>query len=501
MNKTAATRPTQAALRSKVRKEAGSYYTPNPVVGALVKWAVHSEADRMLDPSCGDGRFIRSHRNSVGIEQDPMAAADAKSVAPWALVHEGDFFSWASNTEERFDCAAGNPPFIRYQTFKGDVRARALNLCAKFGARFSGLASSWAPFLVATASLLRPGGRMAFVVPAEIGHAPYASPLLEYLVANFSVVHIVAVRAKLFPDLSEDCWLLYAEGFSGSTAELRFTVCDTFRPTAKPPRQFERVSVREWRSSWNRRLRPYLMPASARDLYLLVANDPGSRRLGDLATIGIGYVSGANEFFHLRPSAAEHFAIPEELLYPTVRNGRALPQKSLTTAVVRQWVKDDEPIYLLRLSKTTDIPQSVKRYLDSDEGYAARQAYKCRVRTPWYSVPDVQVPDFFLTYMSGRTASLVRNQARCTCTNSVHSVRLRDKGIRNQLTNLWDTPFVQLSCELEGHPLGGGMLKLEPREASQIILPSPALLAQLPGNALEDATGMMQTWRHYASAA
>ena len=28
---------------------------------------------------------------------------------------------------------------------------------------------------------------MAFLVPAEIGHAPYAAPLLDYLVANFSV--------------------------------------------------------------------------------------------------------------------------------------------------------------------------------------------------------------------------------------------------------------------------------------------------------------------------
>jgi hypothetical protein len=35
------------------------------------------------------------------------------------------------------------------------------------------------------------------------------------------------------------------------------------------------------------------------------------------------------------------------------------------------------------------------------------------------------------------------------------------------------SPFVQLSCEIEGHPLGGGMLKLEPREASQIALPGP----------------------------
>ena len=181
------------------QKLSGAYFTPEPLVEALVCWAVRNESDRLLDPSCGDGRFIAAHANSVGIEQEPESARAAIERAPWALVHEGDFFQWAEATPERFECCAGNPPFIRYQHFNGAIRKRALELCARQGARFSGLTSSWAPFLVAAASLLNPGGRMAFVVPAEIGHAPYAAPLLEYLVANFESVHIVAVREKLFP--------------------------------------------------------------------------------------------------------------------------------------------------------------------------------------------------------------------------------------------------------------------------------------------------------------
>jgi adenine-specific DNA methylase len=145
------------------QKEAGAYYTPDALVASLVKWAIHYPSDRLLDPSCGDGRFISGHCNSVGIDQDPQALRSAIARAPWASVREGDFFAWAANTGERFECAAGNPPFIRYQTFKGAVRERALSLCARLGAKFSGLTSSWAPFLVASASLLKPGGRMAFV--------------------------------------------------------------------------------------------------------------------------------------------------------------------------------------------------------------------------------------------------------------------------------------------------------------------------------------------------
>lgn len=478
------------------QKEAGAYYTPDPVVASLLSWGIRSEEDRLLDPSCGDGRFVAGHRNAVGIEQDSAAAKTAMSRAPWALIHEGDFFSWASETTERFECAVGNPPFIRYQTFKGTVRATAAALCARLGADFSGLASSWAPFLVATASLLKRGGRMSFVVPAEIGHAPYAAPLLEYLLAHFSVVHLVAVRDKLFPDLSEDCWLLHAEGFEGRADHLRFTVLDRFKRVARPPRQFIRIDANEWRTEWRARLRPYLLSATARDMYREIAAHSDSDRLGSLAAVGIGYVSGANDFFHLRPSEAEKWAIPSRFLHPTVRNGRALQSSRITNRLVENWKRDDEPILLLHLPKSKDIPEPVLRYLDTEAGHVARQAYKCRMREPWYSVPDVHVPDYFLTYMSGREAGLVRNDASCTCTNSVHAVRLKSPSAATKLAG-WGTDFVNLSAELEGHPLGGGMLKLEPREATQILLPGKAARAAIDKAVAAEALQTLRAWRHY----
>lgn len=483
--------------RPLTQKESGAYYTPDFVADSLLHWVIRSERDRLLDPSCGDGRFIARHRNSVGIEQDASAAHKAMAHAPWALVHEGDFFAWANNTLERFECAAGNPPFIRYQSFSGETRARAQELCARAGAHFTGLSSSWAPFLVAAATLLQPKGRMAFVVPAEIGHAPYSAPLLEYLIANFAVVHIVAVRSKLFPDLSEDCWLLYADGHGARTDEIRFSALQSFRGLKAPPRAFTRIQATEWRTTWKRRLRPFVLNGEAREIYREVLDEPSTRRLGDIATVGIGYVSGANDFFHLRPSEARRLQIPQHLLHPTVRNGRALPSKRLTKSTVRRWHDDDEQILLLRIKKDTSVPKSVARYLNSDAGAIAQTAYKCRVRTPWYVVPDVQIPDFFLSYMSGREASLVQNDAGCTCTNSVHSVRLRPGADRTQVLGSWETAFTRLSCELEGHPLGGGMLKLEPGEAIRVALPNSSTLQRAPRAVIEDALATMRTWRHY----
>jgi hypothetical protein len=480
------------------RKRSGAYFTPDDVAATLIAWACRKPSDRMIDSSCGDGQFVALHPNSVGIEQNPISAHAAISRAPGALIHEGEFFTWATETHERFECAAGNPPFIRYQNFKGEVRQRAINLCLDLGTKFSGLSSSWAPFIVATAGLLKPGGRMAFVVPAEIGHAPYAAPLLEFLVRSFLNVQIIAVRQKLFPTLSEDCWLLYSDGFGGTADAIDMTIVDTFVPTKLPPKPTIRIGLDEWRGAWNRRLRPYLLPASVRHLYTAALDRPDTRRLADFANIGIGYISGDNQFFHLRPSEAKRLRIPGALLQPSVRNGRAMPSDRITKATVATWTSNDDPVLLLRLARGTELPAAVKDYLDSSAGREARLGYKCRNRAPWYVVPDVQIPDYVMSYMSGRNVNLVKNVAGVSCTNSVHAIRVRDRALAAKLMPTWSSPFVRLSCELEGHALGGGMLKLEPREAGRIVFPSPAMATKAAADELEDAIGSLQRWRHYA---
>jgi tRNA1(Val) A37 N6-methylase TrmN6 len=480
-----------------LQKSLGAYYTPDEVASTLVKWATRRSTDWLLDPACGDGRFLAEHAHSFGVERDHAGASLAASRAPHATIYVGDFFDWAGETNARFDCAAGNPPFIRYQRFAGEDREKALSLCRRLGARFTALSSSWAPFLVATASLLKPGGRLAFVVPAEIGHAPYAVPVIEYLAAHFDKICIVAVREKVFADLSEDVWLMYAEGFGGKTDRILFTADEAFVPEPAPPRRGHVISLNDW-SRWNKRLRPFVLPTASREIYLHVRDSAESVKMREVARVGIGYVTGANDFFHLRPSEARLWGIPEQYLFPTVRNSRCLAEKILTSSTVTTWKKHDEPFLLLRLNAEQPLPLPVQDYLDSPGGRLARKTFKCRNRRPWYVVPDVRTPDAFLSYMSGVGPQLVANAAGCTCTNSVHVVELLGGWNLSDLRSMWEHPLTRLSCEIEGHPLGGGMLKIEPGEGSRIVLLRGNLeLGRDALAAIEDGIVTARRWRHY----
>jgi hypothetical protein len=449
-----------------LQKKLGAYFTPPPVAETLVRWVVREPADRLLDPACGDGRFLAAHRNSVGVECDVASVVAATRRTRASMIHVADFFAWAGQCRERFDCAAGNPPFIRYQHFAGQARQTAMRLCSRLGADFSGLSSSWAPYLVACASLLKPDGRMAFVVPAEIGHAPYARPLVAYLASKFRRVLLLAVQEKLFPELSEDVWLLYAEGFGRYTDRIDFAQSSAFAPGQKPPAAKESISLHDWKS-WNFRLRPLLLPCPVRGLYRDLRDSPHTVPLGKIARVRIGYVTGDNNFFHLRPSEAKLLGIPDRYLVPSVRNSRCLTGKELTRSTVSSWLKRDEPVLLLRLSKEGSLDAGVHDYLESPAGRKARRTFKCRNRQPWYVVPDVRIPDAFLSYMSGAGPQLVANQAGCPGTNSVHAVCLKDGWQLASLETMWDHPLARLSCEVEGHPLGGGMLKVEPGEEAR----------------------------------
>lgn len=479
------------------RKRLGQFFTPSGVAKSLTEWAVRAPTDALLDPSCGNGEFLSFHARSTGIELSTEVWREALNRVPTARILNADFFGWARRTLERFDAAVGNPPFIRYQSFKGQ-RSLALEIASANGVKFSGLTSSWAPFLVVAAGLLKAGGRLAFVVPAELGHATYSVPLIEFLATNFSFVQVIAIRNKIFPKLSEDAWLLYADGYGGKCDNIALSLLSSFQATPDLPKPSKAVAVQDWRRN-GRRLRKFLLPNRILAHYEELSSRKEVVTLGSVARTSIGYVTGRNSFFHLKPSQARELHFPEEYLRVAVTNGEQLRQGRVDQVSVNKWLKEDKRVLLIDLFRARSIPPAVRAYLDSAEGIQTRTAFKCRNRHPWYVVPNIEVPDAFLTYMNGTDPMLIPNDAGCVCTNSLIAVRLTNGIDAGALARAWSHPLARLSQELEGHPLGGGMLKLEPGEAARVKLPiAPITDANL--ELLNEGVRLMRRWRHYHDA-
>ena len=89
-------------------------------------------------------------------------------------------------------------------------------------------------------------------------------------------------------------------------------------------------------------------------------------------------------------------------------------------------------------------------------------------------------PEVFFTYMNQATPQLAANPARLHYLNSVHGVYLAPEaaGLAELLALAALNSATALSAEITGRAYGGGVLKLEPREAARLLVPSIATVGE-----------------------
>ena len=476
----------------------------------MVRWAVR-RSDKVIDPSFGDGTFLRASSQYVanpneqlyGVELDKeVYNASKKYLDRYQITKlwQGDFFASDSffgdnfgrtSPVEAFDAVVGNPPFIRYQSFKGEGRTRALQRAADLGVQLPGHASAWAPFLVHAVSLIKPGGRLAMVAPAELGHAAYAQEVLAFLFEQFATLSILTFKKRLFPKLGEDTVIVLGEakGGEGGFLNLIDIECEDSLSNAVDiedlgsigqVKRFCQGEVTQLKMG-RTRLLEHLLDSEIRTLYQHLSLRSQVKTFGSVARIGIGYVTGNNDFFHLSQGEIKTFGIPLSYCTPCFRRSSNL--KGLFVSVDDWQQLEEEKKWLLEIPTHEPferLPRGLRAYLQQGERKGVHEGYKARKRTPWYAVPHIKRGVALLTYMSHYGPKLVHNPFAAPTPNTLHTVEilgdpLESQEVIKQLVVAWYTSLTFLSAEIEGHSLGGGMLKLEPGEARKVLLALPDL--------------------------
>lgn len=467
------------------RKALGAYYTAAPVVEFLVRWGLGLGARSVMDPACGDGRFLAAAARAgaerlVGCDLDPDALrtaevglADAGCAVAWQA---GDFFLMAPERMAPVDLVVGNPPFIRYQHFSGERRARALASALCVGARLSRLSASWAPFLLHAMQFLRPGGAMGMVVPAELAQTTYGTETLRALCAGFARIRLLTFRQNWFADAQQETFLLLAEDRGGATTSAELLPLDRiedlagFAVSAAGQDGFSLDAARGGRLGL-----AFVAPA-ARDLYLRLADRADVVELCSLGEVANGYVSGANDFFHCTAADAAQRALPEEWLLPIARNSRSLVGLTFTQRDIACAEARAVPHHLI-LPRDDDLFAADSAALEAFQRAGERAGiparYKCRTRKPWWRVPGLIRADVLLPYMIGSEPHASVNRANALYPNSLHGLRLANPMLAARVVLSLASSLSLLSMELVGRSYGGGILKLEPTEMQRVRLVVP----------------------------
>ncbi|MGI8630947.1 MAG: N-6 DNA methylase [Solirubrobacterales bacterium] len=485
------------------QKALGAFYTPPEIAAQLAQWAIRSTEDLVLDPSFGGLAFLDAAAArlqgmglsgpeasarlwGVDIDSDAMAAAANTGTPLSNLVHE-DFFAVAPGEVPAVDVLLGNPPYIRYQAFNGSGE-RARELASAAGVRITKLASSWAPFVVHGTSFISPGGRMAQVLPAEILHAQYATEVLEFLRREFGSVSLVTFEERVFPGALEEVVLLLADrrGEAGR-ADIQLLSCkavddlDLSTPSTRSDLVEDELGAES--------LLAQLLPAEARRLLVRLAVSPQVVRLGALASVDIGIVTGANEFFMLPCDRAEPIA--DDLLRAGVSKAAHIPGARLDREEHADLLAGGGAgmIFVATLSEEPATLETARLHIRDAEKLGLQDRYKCRIRNPWWSlpVPAAGPPELLLTYCSNDFPRLTLNEVGALHTNTLHAVRPTDPALAATLAASFYNSLTLLSCELEGRSYGGGVLKLEPSEAERLLIPEPAAGNEALLNEVDDA--------------
>lgn len=484
------------------RKRRGAFFTPPEVADFLTNWAIRSSSDVVLEPSCGEAAFLRpaarrlkslganpgqvSHQ-IFGIDiHEPSLELAAKVLAADGIrptLVADSFFSidppggLLPSPIPFVDAVVGNPPFIRYQHFSGTERARAKAAALRQGVNLTGLANSWAAILIHASAFLNPDGRLAMVLPAELLTVNYSEAIRRFLLERFASVHLIHFRRLLFKGALEDIVLVLAEG-AGGCSGLSFHLLENERALAETNPLVGASKVLDVQSTkWTE----LLLPSNVRRLIRDVASE-WFVALRDYGSPELGTVTGANRLFALRQSQVEALDVKEpditRISPPGTRHFEGL---RFTKADWLRLARADEPVWLLTLKRPIAPDHPAWELVSQGERDGIHLRYKCRIRDPWYLVPPLHKPDLFFTYMSHRFPRLIRNVARVGFVNSMHGIDLRGerRTTRATLPIAALNSLTQLSAELIGRSYGGGILKLEPKEAGQLLVPRPDLLQKL----------------------
>lgn len=171
-------------------QQLGQVFTSDEIVKLMV--SLRQREGKALEPSCGNGAFLRHLKSYDAIEIDSRVAPKG------AKVEIGDFFS--VKLSRKYGTVIGNPPYVKHQDIPASTR-RQLD-----GTMFDGRSNLALFFIYKSVLHLKKGGELIFIVPREFIKLTAARKLNAWLSEKGTITHWIETGdKKIFDDATPNC--------------------------------------------------------------------------------------------------------------------------------------------------------------------------------------------------------------------------------------------------------------------------------------------------------
>lgn len=464
----------------------GGYYTPKPIAAFLTRWALAAGATSLLEPSCGDGVFLKSALEDPctpalihGVELDPEEAARAESVlgerSDKRCVSSMDYLQFAVELDPavKYQAVTGNPPYIRYQFLEPAMQERAQAMYNRHGLPFTKHMNAWVPFVIDGIDRLTPGGRLAMIIPAELLNVIHAGALREFLLRECSKVLVIDPLELMFVDALQGTVLLMAEKRAEkqrneSLLSIRYESDNTFLQM-DPEEMFSNASFHH-RSPSPAKWMDALLTVEEEEAYQRALALPLIHRFADVASVEVGIVTGANKFFLVSDDVVDAYDLGG---FVSPMFGRSSHCAGVAYSAMNhaQNAALGLPVNFVQFGSTPfeDLPSGAQKYVREGEAASLDLRYKCRIRSPWYNVPSVWSAPLSLLKRSHEMPRLILNEHEAFTTDTAYRVKSKRSNV--DLAACFVNSLTALSAEMAGRGYGGGVLELVPSEIRTLAVP------------------------------
>ena len=464
-----------SATKEKLR---GGFYTPEPIAKFILEWAINGGKDYdILEPSCGDGAFLKLLKNKkynsvTGIEYDDEEAAKSEriNINNLSIINE-DFHIYCNETTRKFDLVIGNPPYIRYQYFSKEQQFEAQRIFYKAGLKYTKLMNAWVSFVVGSSLLLKKEGKIGFVLPAEILQVSYAKGLRNFLAHFYNKISIVSFKKLVFPSIQQEVVLLLCEKNNTNThnidhIELEDTndLKDLDLYKVKNPKKKIDFKSNKWTF--------YFLEQIEIDFLEYLLNSGNIPKIKDFANVEVGITTGANPFFTVSQEIVDEYHLQD---YAKPMVGRSVQVKSLVFTK-KDWkdnIKAGAKANFLLFPKKSEFNgnKTALEYINKGEELGINKGYKCGIRDEWQIVPSTRLSDALFIRRNNIYPRLIINEASAYTTDTMHRVWMKNGyNIKSFVASYYNSISLAFA-EVCGRSHGGGVLELMPNEAESILLP------------------------------
>lgn len=465
-------------MKTGARKDLGQFWTPDWVAKAMVAYASDIAAGSMLDPAVGLGVFpswakrLGLPLDFHGVEKDPLVLNSITDTDIRARVLLGDFIT--ADFEAKYDFIVANPPYLRHHALPAELKDYMDAQSRKaLGFGIDRRAGIHVHFLLKSLLLLKPGGKLTFIVPADVFEGVFARELWGWIADRY---HIRAVTtfspdASPFPELDINPVVVFIQRDAptnnliwshitapGSDDFYRF-VKSGFLDTGGSIQTLQRTVREAVATGLSRPPRP---PKE----YVPLA---------DFAYVRRGIATGANSFFLLTAEQLRNLNIGEEFIRPVVPKTRYLNGLTFTKKDFRLLADQGKPVFLFAPDgrPIDQYPDPVQDYLRRGEKIGLPKRALIGKRRPWYKMESREPPDFFFAYLGRRNVRFVRNLSGALPLTTLLAVysRTRDEGFLHELHKILNHPDVISQLVYVAKSYGRGALKAEPRQLESLPIP------------------------------